>query len=50
MNLRTLGYAIALLALLAAPAVLYPVLVMKVLCYALFACAFNILIGCAGLV
>lgn len=50
MNLRTLGYAIALLALLAAPAVLYPVLVMKVLCYALFACAFNLLIGFAGLV
>lgn len=50
MNLRMLGYAVALLALLAAPAVLYPVLVMKVLCYALFACAFNLLIGFAGLV
>lgn len=50
MNLRTLGYVIALLVLLAAPAVVYPVLVMKVLCYALFACAFNLLIGFAGLV
>jgi len=29
--------------------VLYPVFVMKVLCFALFACAFNLLIGFAGL-
>ena len=50
MDLRKLGYALGVLALLAAPAVLYPVLVMKVLCYALFACAFNLLIGFAGLV
>jgi branched-chain amino acid transport system permease protein len=50
MNRRNLGYAITLLALLAAPFALYPVLVMKVLCYALFACAFNLLIGFAGLV
>jgi len=47
---RRLGYALLLLALLAAPAVVYPVLAMKVLCYALFACAFNLLIGFAGLV
>jgi len=50
MNLRKLGYALAVIALLVAPAFLYPVLVMKVLCYALFACAFNLLIGFAGLV
>ncbi|WP_077000851.1 branched-chain amino acid ABC transporter permease [Variovorax sp. KK3] len=50
MDLRKLGYAVAVLALLVAPAFLYPVLVMKVLCYALFACAFNLLIGFAGLV
>lgn len=50
MNLRHLGYAALFVALLAAPLVLYPVLVMKVLCYALFACAFNLLIGFAGLV
>lgn len=49
-NLRNAGYALAVLALLAAPFVLYPVLVMKVLCYALFACAFNLLIGFSGLV
>jgi branched-chain amino acid transport system permease protein len=32
-----------------APFVLYPVFVMKALCFALFACAFNLLIGYAGL-
>ena len=32
-----------------APAVVYPVFLMKVLCFALFACAFNLLIGYAGL-
>jgi branched-chain amino acid transport system permease protein len=31
------------------PLVLYPVFLMKVLCFALFACAFNLLIGYAGL-
>ncbi|WP_246512876.1 branched-chain amino acid ABC transporter permease [Azospirillum picis] len=39
----------ALLLLLAAPFALYPVFLMKVLCFALFACAFNLLIGYAGL-
>ncbi|MCR5856658.1 branched-chain amino acid ABC transporter permease [Mesorhizobium sp. J428] len=34
---------------LAAPHVLYPVFVMKVLCFALFACAFNLLLGFGGL-
>lgn len=50
MTLKRWGYLLALIALLAAPALLYPVLVMKVLCYALFACAFNLLIGFSGLV
>jgi branched-chain amino acid transport system permease protein len=36
--------------LTAAPFVLYPVFVMKALCFALFACAFNLLIGYVGLV
>ena len=42
---------LALLALaLAAPAIgLYPVFVMKLLCFALFACAFNLLLGFTGL-
>jgi branched-chain amino acid transport system permease protein len=32
-----------------APLVVYPVFLMKVLCFALFACAFNLLIGYVGL-
>jgi branched-chain amino acid transport system permease protein len=43
--------AVAMVAfLIAAPFVLYPVFVMKALCFALFACAFNLLIGYVGLV
>ena len=34
---------------LVAPVVVYPVLLMKVLCFALFACAFNLLLGFTGL-
>lgn len=34
---------------LAAPLVIYPVFLAKVLCFALFACAFNLLLGFAGL-
>jgi branched-chain amino acid transport system permease protein len=34
---------------LAAPFILYPVFVMEALCFALFACAFNLLIGYVGL-
>jgi branched-chain amino acid transport system permease protein len=52
-----LGYsraqAVALVAMIAviivAPAVLYPVFLMKVLCFGLFAAAFNLLIGYVGL-
>ena len=35
--------------LVVAPTVLYPVFLMKVLCFALFACAFNLLVGYVGL-
>ncbi|MDQ4136462.1 MAG: branched-chain amino acid ABC transporter permease [Pseudomonadota bacterium] len=35
--------------LLVAPLLLYPVFLMKVLCFALFACAFNLLLGYGGL-
>ncbi len=35
--------------IIVAPWVLYPVFVMKVLCFGLFACAFNLLIGYVGL-
>jgi len=48
MNKKIL-YAIALAAALAAPFVGYPVFLMKLLCFALFACAFNLLIGFTGL-
>jgi branched-chain amino acid transport system permease protein len=42
------GLVVLALAILA-PAVGYPVFLMKVLCFALFACAFNLLIGYTGL-
>jgi branched-chain amino acid transport system permease protein len=38
-----------LVALLALPHFFYPVFLMKVLCFALFACAFNLLLGYVGL-
>jgi branched-chain amino acid transport system permease protein len=43
------AFAVMLVAVIAAPWVLYPVFVAKVLCFALFACAFNLLIGHVGL-
>jgi branched-chain amino acid transport system permease protein len=47
--MKKIAYAGILIAALIAPAVLYPVLLMKILCFALFACAFNLLIGFTGL-
>jgi branched-chain amino acid transport system permease protein len=44
-----IGFAVMATALLVAPLFLYPVFLMKVLCFALFACAFNLLIGYVGL-
>ena len=45
-----LGYAALFIAIALLPALgAYPIFVMKVLCYALFACAFNLLIGFTGL-
>ncbi len=49
MNRQTLGYGLLLALGIAAPILVYPILVMKVLCFALFACAFNLLIGYTGL-
>ena len=43
------GFAVMVALIVLAPAVLYPVFLMKVLCFALFACAFNLLIGYVGL-
>ncbi|WP_404374616.1 branched-chain amino acid ABC transporter permease [Vreelandella aquamarina] len=49
-KLRRNMFYLALLALgLVAPFVAYPVFLMKILCFALFACAFNLLLGYAGL-
>ncbi|WP_292236065.1 branched-chain amino acid ABC transporter permease, partial [Mesorhizobium sp.] len=41
--------ALGILALVAAPFLIYPIFVMKMLCFALFACAFNLLLGYTGL-
>jgi branched-chain amino acid transport system permease protein len=46
---KNIGYGLALLIALAAPFVGYPVFLMKMLCFGLFACAFNLLIGYTGL-
>jgi branched-chain amino acid transport system permease protein len=43
------AFAALLLLLLAAPLAIYPVFLMNVLCFALFACAFNLLVGYVGL-
>jgi branched-chain amino acid transport system permease protein len=44
------AFAVMVALLVAAPFVAYPVFVMKALCFALFACAFNLLIGYVGLI
>lgn len=49
MKKTTLLYVILLLALIAAPFVGYPIFLMTCLCFALFASAFNLLIGFTGL-
>ena len=43
------AFALLVAALLLAPAFVYPIFLMKALCFALFACAFNLLIGYVGL-
>lgn len=49
MNKTRLLYLALLALLLVAPFLGYPIFLMKVLCFALFACAFNLLIGFTGL-
>jgi branched-chain amino acid transport system permease protein len=46
---KKIGYGLALALALTAPFFAYPVFLMKVLCFALFASAFNLLIGFTGL-
>ena len=49
-KIAPIAYGLLLLALMAAPFLgFYPVFVMKVMCFALFACAFNLLLGYTGL-
>jgi branched-chain amino acid transport system permease protein len=46
---QLVAFAVMLAALVVAPFVVYPVFLMKALCFALFACAFNLLLGYVGL-
>jgi len=46
---QRIGFAVMAALFLVAPLVVYPVFLMKVMCFALFACAFNLLIGFGGL-
>ena len=50
MNKKLIGYVALFIGIALLPTLgVYPVFVMKVLCYALFACAFNLLVGFTGL-
>ncbi|MBO1111959.1 branched-chain amino acid ABC transporter permease [Bordetella petrii] len=50
MNRQLLSYAAAAIVVAILPFVgVYPIFAMKVMCYALFACAFNLLLGYTGL-
>ncbi len=44
-----IAFAVMVIAFIVAPLFIYPVFLMDALCFALFACAFNLLIGYAGL-
>jgi branched-chain amino acid transport system permease protein len=48
-NRPWISVGVMLVILLVAPHFFYPVFLMKVLCFALFACAFNLLLGYVGL-
>src|SRR6267154_5862649 len=46
---ETIAFLVMVAALIIAPFFLYPLFLMQALCFALFACAFNLLIGYVGL-
>jgi branched-chain amino acid transport system permease protein len=46
---QAIAFLVMVALIIVSPAVLYPVFLMKVLCFALFACAFNLMIGYVGL-
>jgi len=48
-NGETIGFVIMVVALIVAPFFTYPLFLMQAMCFALFACAFNLLIGYVGL-
>ena len=48
-TVKIVALVAALVLLIAAPFMLYPIFVMKLLCFALFAAAFNLLLGYTGL-
>ncbi|MCI4660321.1 MAG: branched-chain amino acid ABC transporter permease [Neomegalonema sp.] len=49
MTNRNILIVLALAALMVAPFVVYPIFLMKILCFALFAAAFNLILGYGGL-
>jgi branched-chain amino acid transport system permease protein len=49
MKEQRIAFLVMLAVFALAPVVVYPVFMMKVMCFALFACAFNLLIGFGGL-
>jgi branched-chain amino acid transport system permease protein len=50
MNRQVLGYAVLAIVVAILPFIgVYPIFAMKIMCYALFACAFNLLLGFTGL-
>ena len=46
---ETIAFVVMVVALVVAPFVTYPLFLMQAMCFALFACAFNLLIGYVGL-
>ena len=46
---QQIAFVLMLVFFALAPTVIYPVFLMKVMCFALFACAFNLLLGYVGL-
>jgi branched-chain amino acid transport system permease protein len=46
---KKIGYGLLLALLIAGPFLMYSILLAKLLCFALFACAFNLLLGYTGL-
>ncbi len=49
MKRQRIAFALMVAFFALAPALIYPLFLMKVMCFALFACAFNLLIGYGGL-